>query len=333
MLFALLQAIIGLGLLVIAGDYLVKGAVALAETFGLPPLLIGLTIVAFGTSAPEFFVGIDAVLRGAPTLALGNVVGSNIANSLLVLGLPALIAPLACSAPRLNRNMAIMLGATILFIALSAGGALVFYEGLILFAGLAGYLVYSGLRARSNPAVAAEFLDLPEVETDDAANPRKKLLKSLLFVIGGCAGLVIGADLLVSGSVFIATSLGVSEAIIGLTLVALGTSLPELATSIMAAFRGHCDVALGNVIGSNIFNLLGVMGVTVMVGSVPVPDSFFEVDLWVMLAASLAVFPFTLRRGSVGRVAGLFLLLFYSAYIGWIAYNGVHMANAAAQLS
>ncbi|GEQ97988.1 sodium:calcium antiporter [Iodidimonas gelatinilytica] len=325
MFLALLQAIAGLGLLVIAGDILVRGAAALAENFGLPPLLIGLTIVAFGTSAPELFVGVDAVLRGAPTLALGNVVGSNIANALLVLGLPALLAPLTCSAPKLNRNMAVMLAATVLFIALAMGGQIGFFEGMVLFIGLIAFLVYSGIRAKADPKVAEEFLEFEE----DLSEKRRPWLSGIM-VLGGCAGLVLGANLLVDGSVFIATTLGVPEAVIGLTLVALGTSLPELATSIAAALRCQCDVALGNVIGSNIFNLLGIMGVTAMVGNVPVPDSFFQVDLWVMLGASLAILPFTLKHRPLGRIAGLGLVLAYAAYIGWLAYDGISIARMAA---
>lgn len=325
MVFASLQVIAGLVLLIIAGDLLVRGAVSLANTFGLPPLVIGLTIVAFGTSAPELFVGVDAVLRGVPTLALGNVVGSNIANALLVVGLPALIAPLTCSAPRLNNNMAVMLASTILFIALALDGSFSFYDGAILLAGLAVFLAYSGHRAQKDPAAAESILDFEEEIKTGKSGPAL----SILLVIGSCAALIFGADLLVGGAVTIATSLGVSEAVIGLTLVALGTSLPELATSIAAAMRGHCDVALGNVIGSNIFNITGIMGITAMVGVVPVPDSFFQLDLWVMLAASLAILPFTMRRSAVRRTGGLLLLLAYAAYIGWLAFDGSSMTTIA----
>lgn len=328
MLLASLQAILGLALLVIAGDILVRGAAALAEIFGVPALLVGLTIVAFGTSAPELFVGIDAVLVGAPTLAIGNVVGSNIANALLVVGLPALIAPLTCSAPRLNRNMAAMIGASLLFIAFALDGAFVFHEGAILLGGLAAFLTWSGLRARKDPAAAKALLEFEsEIETT-----KKRPALAVVFVLAGLGGLILGADMLVEGSVRIAREVGIPEAIIGLTLVAIGTSLPELATAIAAALRGHCDVALGNVIGSNIFNILGIMGVTAMVGTVPVPDSFMRVDLWVMLASSLALLPFTMRRGAVRRLAGAVLLAFYGAYIGWLVYDSStfgHMLGGA----
>lgn len=323
MLLASLQALLGLGLLVIAGDILVRGAAALAEIFGVPALLVGLTIVAFGTSAPELFVGVEAVLIGAPTLAIGNVVGSNIANALLVVGLPALIAPLTCSAPRLNRNIAVMVGASLLFIVFALDGVFDFRDGTILLAGLVLFLVWSGHRARKDPKAAEALLDFEsEIEAT-----RSRPLLAAVFVLAGLGGLVFGADLLVEGSVRIARGVGVSEAIIGLTLVAVGTSLPELATSVAAALRGHCDVALGNVIGSNIFNVLGIMGVTAMVGQVPVPESFLRVDLWVMLASSLALLPFTMRRSAVRRRAGAALLVLYSAYIGWLVYDSGTFGN------
>ncbi|GAB4576261.1 MAG: calcium/sodium antiporter [Rhodothalassiaceae bacterium] len=315
MILAIFQALSGLFLLIVAGDILVRGSVAIADRLKVPPLLIGLTIVAFGTSAPELFVSVDAVLRGAAPLALGNVVGSNIANALLVVGLPAVIAPLTCSAPRLNRNMLIMIGSSIVFIVLGLSGSYGRPQGLILLAGLAAFLVYSGRRAARNPEAAEDILDFQE----EIGEVRGRLWLAILMVGGGIIGLVYGADLLVGGSVAIATRLGVSEAVIGLTLVALGTSLPELATSIAAALRCHCDVALGNVIGSNIFNVLGIMGVASSVGTVPVPEGFLVVDFWVMLGASLIILPFTLRRVAIGRLAGVLLVGLYCAYVGWLA--------------
>lgn len=315
MILAIFQALSGLFLLIVAGDILVRGSVAIADRLKVPPLLIGLTIVAFGTSAPELFVSVDAVLRGAAPLALGNVVGSNIANALLVVGLPAVIAPRTCSAPRLNRNMLIMIGSSIVFIVLGLSGSYGRPQGLILLAGLAAFLVYSGRRAARNPEAAEDILDFQEEIGED----RGRLWLAILMVGGGIIGLVYGADLLVGGLVAIATRLGVSEAVIGLTLVALGTSLPELATSIAAALRCHCDVALGNVIGSNIFNVLGIMGVASSVGTVPVPEGFLVVDFWVMLGASLIILPFTLRRVAIGRLAGVLLVGLYCAYIGWLA--------------
>ncbi|MFQ5347183.1 MAG: sodium:calcium antiporter, partial [Rhodothalassiaceae bacterium] len=199
MILATLEALVGLGLLVIAGDALVRGAAALAENIGISPLVIGLTVVAFGTSAPELFVAVEAMNTNAPTLALGNVVGSNIANALIVVGIPALIAPLTCGAPRLNRNMAIMLGATVVFILFAMSGRLVLWHGLVLLAGLATFLLYSGRRASRNPAIAEEYLEFEQ----EIAVARKRPLLAGVLMIGGFLGLAIGANMLVEGSVLI----------------------------------------------------------------------------------------------------------------------------------
>lgn len=313
---AYLQVIAGLVLLVFAGDYLVRGAVSLAQRAGISKLIIGLTVVAFGTSAPELVVGIDAVLKGSPTLALGNVVGSNIANILLVVGLPAMIAPMSCDAPRLGRNLLIMLVATALFIGLAHNGSFGFQEGAILFVSLVLFLVYSGMRAKHVPCALEQQEEFDEIqETPDSY----KL--ATLMLLGGLIGLGVGADWLVIGAQEIARDFGVSEAVIGLTLVALGTSLPELVTAMVAAVRGHCDVAVGNVIGSNIFNLLGIMGITAMVGRVPVPNSFLEVDLWVMLAASMLLIPFCKLRSRIGKVSGIALVGMYIGYMVYLAHS------------
>lgn len=313
---AYIQVVAGLVLLVFAGDFLVRGAVSLAQRAGVSKLIIGLTIVAFGTSAPELVVGVDAVLKGAPTLAIGNVVGSNIANVLLVVGLPAIIAPMTCDAPRLGRNLMIMLVATALFIGLGHTGSFGFKEGLILFIFLILFLVYSGMRAKTMPC---DLEPMEEVEGFQE-KPDSYGLAGIL-VLGGLIGLGIGADLLVVGSVEIARDFGVSEAVIGLTLVAIGTSLPELVTALVAAVRGHCDVAVGNVIGSNLFNLLGIMGITAMVGTVPVPDSFLEVDLWVMLGASMLLIPFCRLRSKVGKISGVAMVTMYIAYMVYLAHS------------
>lgn len=313
---AYLQVVAGLVLLVFAGDFLVRGAVSVAQRAGISKLVIGLTIVAFGTSAPELVVGIDAVIKDAPTLALGNVVGSNIANILLVLGVPALIAPMACSAPRLGRNLMIMLAASVLFVGLAHGGQFSWREGSILITFLTLFLVYSGLRAKTVPGGEAELEGLDELQdTPDAYG------LSIGMIIGGLLGLAFGADLLVVGSVDIARGFGVSEAVIGLTLVAIGTSLPELATALVASVRGHCDVAVGNVIGSNIFNILGIMGITSLVGTVPVPESFLNVDLWVMLGASALLIPYCKLRSKIGKFSGVILISLYAIYMFYLSQS------------
>lgn len=314
---AYLEVVAGIVLLVVAGDFLVRGAVSLAHKAGVSALVIGLTIVSIGTSAPELVVGIDAVLEGSPTLALGNIVGSNIANSLLVVGLPAMVAPMACNAPRLGRNIMLMIGATLVFMWFAFDGTITFGNGLALVGLLVLFLIYSGKRAKKCPS---ELEGIDEI-TEVAERPIP-YRKSWAMVIGGLIGLTYGADLLVNGSIHLARTYGVSEALIGLTLVALGTSLPELVTAMVAAIRGHCDVAVGNVIGSNMFNILGIMGVSSMVGTIPVPDSFLQVDIWVMLGSSLLIIPFTKYRAQLGKAAGLIMVALYVGYM-------IHLAHSA----
>ena len=315
-----LQVILGLLLLVFAGDFLVRGAVSFAKSLGVPTLIIGLTIIAFGTSAPELVVGIDAVVTGAPTLALGNVVGSNTANVLLVVGAPALIAPIACSAPRLGRNLIIMLSASLFFILLSFTGGFAFWQGLLLIGLLISFLTWSAVRAKSSPDGLDTLSDLEDFEEEDGKAPGRLL--SGVMILGGLIGLILGAEMLVKGSVEIARSLHVSEAVIGLSLVALGTSLPELVTALVAAVRGHADVAVGSVIGSNLFNLLGIIGVSSLFGHIPVPDSFLQIDLWVMLGAALILVPYTYKRAHVGKVSGAVMVVLYGAYMYYLATSG-----------
>jgi len=313
---AYVQVVAGLVLLVFAGDFLVRGAVSLAQRAGISKLIIGLTVVAFGTSAPELVVGIDAVLKDAPTLALGNVVGSNIANVLLVVGLSAIIAPMTCDAPRLGRNLMFMLVATGLFIGLAHTGTIGLKEGIVLLVFLSLFLIYSGMRSKTLPG------DLEPLECVEGFQDKPdSYMLSAGLVVGGLIGLAIGADLLVKGAVFIARDYGVSEAVIGLTLVALGTSLPELVTAVVAAVRGHCDVAVGNVIGSNLFNLLGIMGITSIVGPIPIPESFLNVDLWVMLGSTLLLVPFCHLRSKVGKLSGVAMVSLYVAYIVYLAHS------------
>lgn len=311
-----IQVAVGLTLLVMAGDAMVRGAVAAALKLEMSPLLIGATIIAVGTSAPELVVGVDAVLEGVPTLALGNVVGSNIANILLAIGLPAVILPVACSGPGVTRTTVIMLIATAVFLLAGLTGYFSWPVGLLFLALITLFIIDSIRAARSATKAQGESieeaLDL-EVDLEDASN--LSTMATVLFLFGGLAGVVFGADWLVKGSVTIATDLGVSDAVIGLTLVALGTSLPELATGLVAAFRGQGDVAIGNVIGSNIFNLLGIVGASSLVGTIPIPADFWQFDFWVMAASSLALLPFCLMRGSIGRFTGALFVLAYSGYI------------------
>lgn len=305
----LLYVALGLVLLVFAGDALVRGAVNLSLRLGIPALVVGLTVVAFGTSAPEMLVSVKAVLDDAPGIALGNVVGSNIANVLLVLGLPALIATIHSSQLKLRRSYLTMLAATVLFLGLCYLGPITRWHALILLAGLA-LMLWDSFRYTS--AHSSEE-DTPDIEGVDLSMPWWKIIG---FLVAGLIGLPMGADFLVDGSVNIARVLGISEAVIGLTLVAIGTSLPELATSIAAAFRKQADVAMGNVIGSNVFNLLGIIGVAGLVGDVAVPAAMLSRDLWVMLGVSLALVPFVLMKRDISRGVGVG---FVGLYVGYTA--------------
>ncbi len=303
-----LLAALGLVILLLAGDALVRGAVNLALRLGIPALIVSLTIVAFGTSAPELLISVKAIADGAPDIALGNVVGSNIANVLLVLGVPALISGLDMGATETRKTYVAMLAASVGFIVLCMLGPLIWWHGLILLAGLAlllGDQLREALGHRN--AVPAE-----EVEGADPEMPGWKIA---LFLALGLAGLPLGADLLVDSATAIARDLGISEAVIGLTLVAIGTSLPELATTVMAAIRRQADVALGNVIGSNMFNLLGIIGIASLVGPIPVAPAFLRFDLWVMLAAALLLAPFVFWRWNMTKRWGVTLTALYALYL------------------
>lgn len=321
----LASLVAGIALLVFAGDYLVRGSVAVARHFGVPTLIIGLTIVAFGTSAPELVVGIDAVLSGAPTLALGNVVGSNIANVLLVIGAPAIIAPISCNAPRLGKNLFFMLGISLLLIFFAYSGPITADKGALMVILLVAFLLNSARRDKRPIDKATQDNEAVHTIEDAGAEPDETpptLPICALYVIGGLIGLVVGADLLVDGAVTIARALEVPEAIIGLTLVAIGTSLPELVTAVAAATKGHSDVAMGNVLGSNIFNILGILGISSLFGDIPVPENFRAFDLWVMLGTSLLILPFFLMRRRVGRVLGFGMVALYCLYLYHLVATG-----------
>lgn len=295
----------GLVLLVVAGDALVQGAVALSLRLGISALVVSLTVVAFGTSAPELLVSIEAALDGATGLVYGNIVGSNIANVLLVLGAPALIAPIAVGQPGLRRNYAIMIAASALLIAVCALGGLNLWVG-ILFLGLVIAVVLDTYRMAARGRIDAGLDDAPE---------GMSAVKIAIFIVAGVVGLPIGAHLLIEGARSVAVVFGVSEAAIGLTLVAIGTSLPELATTIMAAIRRQADVAVGNVVGSNMFNILAVAGGAALFAPLPTPPGFLEFDLWIMLAASLILAPFILGKRGFGWPTGLAFLAAYVVYI------------------
>ena len=309
----LFYLIFGLALLVGAGDALVRGAVALSLRLAIPALIISATVVAFGTSAPELLISVEAVLEGAAGIALGNVVGSNIANVLLVLGVPAILAPLAGCGSDAHRNLFFMIGATITFTVLVLLGALTWWSGLLLIA-IALAMVWDSLRIGLNGSGD----DVDALAELDDADPDMPTWKVAVLLAAGLIGLPVGADLLIEGARGIAMRIGVSEAVIGLTLVAIGTSLPELATTVMAALRRQTDVAIGNVIGSNIFNITAIIGTAALFAPLPVPAEIYYRDLWIMIGASALLVPFVLLCRPIGRIAGAVFLALYVAYL-WIA--------------
>lgn len=287
------------------GEVLVRGSVGIAQRMAIPPLLIGLTVVGFGTSTPELLVSVDAALRGVPDIAVGNIVGSNIANILLIIGLSALVWPIQVTGATLRRDTAVMVAAALILVPIFALGEMGRITGIMLVAGLAIYLIWA--YRQSNEALSEVGVPAPN-----------SMLISVLWVIAGLIALMLGARFLVDGAVSIARGVGISEAFIGLTIVAVGTSLPELATSIIAAFRRQSEIAIGNVVGSNIFNVLGILGVTAVIAPVPVASRFLTFDLPVMIGASILLMALLLMRPAIGRGVAALLLVGYILYV-WAA--------------
>ena len=300
----------GLAGLFFGGEALVRGSVGIAQRLAMPPLLIGLTVVGFGTSTPELLVSVDAALRGVSDIALGNVVGSNIANILLIVGVSALVWPIRVSGDTLKRDTAVMMAAAIALVPIFAFGMMGRVAGGILFASLVAYLVFAYRQSRN----ARNAPNAPLADEGDLPGPARGLWLSLVWVIGGLVALMFGARFMVDGAVTIARTFGVSEAFIGLTVVAVGTSLPELATSLIAALRRQSEIAIGNIVGSNIFNILGILGLTAIIAPIPVASRFLTFDLPIMIAASL-VLTLLLRRQTVGRGIGIVMLVAYGGYV------------------
>ncbi|MBK0326426.1 calcium/sodium antiporter [Rhodobacteraceae bacterium F11138] len=309
-----LLSALGLCILLLAGDALVRGAVNLSLRLGVPAMIVSLTIVAFGTSAPELLIAVSAIKDNAPGIALGNVVGSNTANILLVLGIPAMLSALHTSQCQSRKNYVVMLLASVVFIALAFWGTFTLVSGLILLTMLALFLA-DNMRDAHAHHKAGECVDLDEIEE---ADPDMPYWRVAIYLVIGLIGLPIGAHLLVENASLIARTYGISDTVIGLTLVAVGTSLPELATTVMAALRRQADVALGNVIGSNIFNLLAIVGIATFIGEIPVDPAFLRLDLWVMLAASLLLIPFVFFKVDITRIWGVALTALYAIYVVFI---------------
>lgn len=315
--FALARLIVGVTLLILGAELLVRGASKLAAMLGISPLIIGLTVVAFGTSAPELAVGIKAAFVDEADLAIGNAVGSNIFNILFVLGLAATIAPLTVAQQIVRLDVPLMIGASAMLLFLCLDGALEPVDGALLFAALVGYLWILVRQARrESAAVRAEY----ERQVGIPARHGKAMIVNTGMGVLGLMLLVVGSDWLVLSAVEIATALGVSSLVIGLTVVAGGTSLPEVATSIVAGMRGERDIAVGNAIGSCIFNILAVLGLTAMIapGGIGVPSAAINFDIPFMIAVSVACLPIFFHGHSLERWEGAVFLFHYVAYTTYL---------------
>jgi cation:H+ antiporter len=310
---------IGLVLLVAGADALVRGASRLALSFGVSPLVVGLTVVAFGTSAPEMAVSVGAAHGGSVDIAIGNVVGSNIFNVLFILGVAALVAPLVVNAQLIRQEVPVMIAASILLFVLCHDDGISRVDGALLFALLLAYTSFLVVQSRrQSAATRAEYAQAVEETVPQQRGGRR--IADLGYVIGGLALLVLGARTLVDAAVAIASILGMPELIVGLTIVAAGTSLPEVATSIMATIRGERDIAVGNVVGSNTFNILGVLGVSALVapGELPVTPSVLAFDLPVMTAVAVACLPVFFTGRMIARWEGMVFVGYYVAYTAYL---------------
>ncbi len=306
----LIAALIGgLVIMAFAGDFLVNGAVAVARRLGVSPLIAGIFIVGFGTSAPEMVVSLNAALEDRAGLALGNIVGSNIANIFLVLGIPALIMPFVAGGHGQGRALTAMLVATAVWILLTGMGPLTVLGGILFLAILIAYCVVTFYMARKAVATGED----PGVELEEA--PKLSLPRSLAYVVLGIGGLVLGAHLIIAGGVGIAEFYHVPQEWIGLPLLAIGPSLPEIGAAIAAALRRHGEVAIGNVLGSNVFNILGAGGIISLFGPIEIAPTFTHYDHWVMAFAALLIGGFILTRARLGRLMGILMLLIYAVYI------------------
>ena len=328
MLEQVLMFVLGLVVLVVGADVMVRGASRLAVSFGVSPLVVGLTVVAFGTSAPEMAVSVGSALAGSPDLAIGNVVGSNIANVLLILGISALITPLLVDEQIIRQEIPIMIGASALLVVMALDGNIGLLESIVLFALVIAYTVFLVIQSRrASKAVQDEF----ETEIPTSTWDSHWAVQVALIAVG-LVMLVVGADWLVDSAVAFARAFGVSDLVIGLTVVAVGTSMPEIATSIVAAMRGQRDIAVGNVVGSNVFNILAVLGAAGIASGVglPVSEAARNFDLWVMLAVAFACLPIMITGREIARWEGVVFLAYYAAYTAWLVLQAQQHASVQA---
>lgn len=305
--------------LIAGAELLVRGASKLALSFGISPLVVGLTIVAFGTSSPEVAVSVGAALDGQTDLALGNVVGSNIFNVLFILGVSALITPLVVHIQLIRQEVPIMIAASVILLLVCLDGRIGLMDGLLLCGLMVGYTVFLIVQSRRESQAAKDEY-AAEVQPASSGAWDARLPVQLLLIAVGLGLLVLGSEALVTASIAFAKALGVSDLVIGLTIVAAGTSMPEVATSIMAAIKGERDIAVGNVVGSNTFNILGCLGLATVVSpdGLAVASSLLALDMWVMLATALACLPVFLTGREIARWEGAVFLAYYAAYVAWL---------------
>ena len=307
-----LLTLVGFVLLLLGGEVVVRGAIRLAPRLGISPLMVGIVVVGFGTAIPELAVSVDAALNGAPGLAVGNVIGSNVANAMLILGLAAILCPVVVDRADIRHDTLALVAATLAFCGIGFfAGQLVWWHGVSMVAALVAYIVW---RVRPGAGVQpSRESSAPETQPPIGGAPPAHRSFALLAV--GLAAVFVGAEFLVRGAVRLATDLGVSEEVIGLTLIAVGTSLPEIATALAAALRGRTELCIGNVIGSNLFNILGIAGVTAWFAPLPFADRILDFDLWFLLGTTAFMVFVMMASRRIGRLAGLCLSVTYGAYI------------------
>ena len=303
----------GFLLLMFGGDTLVTGAVNVAKRLNMPAIVIGIVLVGFGTSVPELLTSVQANMQGYPGIAVGNVIGSNIANILLVAGAGAILVPIVADKGDLQRDGLVLGLSSLMFLAAAYSGLISYGLGLLFVVALVVYVAYLGISTRRT--AREEKKALQDAENATVEDPPKSLGMAIVYTLGGIALTVLGADLLVRGATDIATNYGISDTIIGLTIVAIGTSLPELATAIMAGIRGQSDISVGNIIGSNIYNILAILGITALIKPLVIDPSVLNFDIWVMLASSAALLILPFIIGTIGRKTGIVFLIAYAVYL------------------
>lgn len=311
-MFDIIFLIIGIALLTTGGELLIRGSLSAATSLKISPLLSGLIIVGFGTSSPELAVSVDAAINLRADIAMGNVVGSNIGNILLILGMCALIKPLAVRPLALSRDALTVVLSSVLLLVLVGGSSLVRIDAIILVIALLTYLFWAYYSERNVDSLSAQ---LHKAEGTEVTGTPTTILNTVVYILLGLSLLIGGSQVLLTGAIGIAESYQISEAFIGLTLVAIGTSLPELSISVLATIRGHADVAVGNILGSNIFNTLGILGVSAILQPLPVQQRMLDFDLWVMLGVSVLLFLFLYTGKTINRLEGCILVLGYLIYV------------------